>query len=187
MAGLTPLWLPIVLSAVFVFVLSSIIHMVLRYHRSDYGAIPGEAKALEVLRAEGITPGSYMFPYCADPSEMSKPEVKARYEAGPVGILHVLPGGTPAMGKYLALWFVYLLLVSFFTAYVAGHSLPRGAHYLGVFRIVGATAFIAYGIAEFSNSVWRGQTWSVTIKNMIDGLLFSLVTAGVFGWLWPSA
>jgi hypothetical protein len=50
---------------------------------------------------------------------------------------------------------------------------------------VGTAAFLAYGLANLSNSIWKGQTWSMTIKEVIDGLVFALLTAGTFGWLWP--
>ncbi len=42
MIGLTELWMPILVSALFVFVASAIIHMALRYHWSDWEAPPGE-------------------------------------------------------------------------------------------------------------------------------------------------
>jgi len=89
------------------------------------------------------------------------------------------------MGKFLGLWFVYSLLVSLFCAYVAAHSLQSGAHYLGVFRIVGSVAFVGYALSNMVDSIWKGFPWSVTVKHMVDGLLYALVTAGVFGWLWP--
>jgi hypothetical protein len=36
------------------------------------------------------------------------------------------------------------------------------------------------------NSIWRGQSWGTTWKHVADGLVYALVTAGTFGWLWPS-
>src|SRR6266851_8791731 len=44
MVSLSALWLPIVLSAVIVFVASSIMYMLLPYHRSDYRKLPEEDK-----------------------------------------------------------------------------------------------------------------------------------------------
>ena len=42
MSLLGALWLPIVLSALLVFVVSAIIHMVLKYHNRDYKQLPNE-------------------------------------------------------------------------------------------------------------------------------------------------
>ncbi len=183
--GLMSLWLPILLAAVFVFVASSVLHMVLPYHKSDVQKLPGEDRIMQAMRAEGVTRGSYMFPHC-DHKDMNLPESKAKFEAGPVGILHVLPNGQMALGKYLALWFGYTILVGIFAGYITGHTLGPGAHYLGVFRVAGSTAFMAYGLSEISSSIWKAQTWSVTAKHMFDGLIYSLLTAGTFGWLWPA-
>jgi hypothetical protein len=44
---------------------------------------------------------------------------------------------------------------------------------------------MAYGLGNLSNSIWKGQPWSMTIKEVIDGLVYALLTAGTFGWLWP--
>jgi hypothetical protein len=186
MVPITALWLPILLAAVFVFVVSSIVHMVLGYHKSDYRQLPHEADVLEALRRAGVKPGpTYHFPYCASMKEMGGPEAMEKFKRGPVGLLTVLPSGPPAMPKYLGLWFVYSLLVSLFVAYLTGRTLAAGTHYLAVFRVAGATAFMAYGLSQFADSVWKGQAWSVTVKSIVDGLLYALVTAGTFGWLWP--
>ncbi len=185
MISIPALWLPIVVSAVVVFLVSAVLHMVLKYHRSDYHGLPDEAAGLEALRKQSLRPGAYVLPYCASSKDMKSPEMLAKYNQGPVAILTVLPSGPPAMGKSLSLWFVYCLLVGLFTAYLAGRSVAAGAEYLSVFRFVGTLAFVGYGLGNFVDSVWKGQTWSVTAKMIFDGLLYALLTAGVFGWLWP--
>src|SRR5271169_4535744 len=106
MTPLSALWLPIVLSAVIVFVASSIMHMLLPYHRSDYGKIPDEDKVLPVLRAAGLKPGLYIFPHCTH-KDMKSPEVIEKYKQGPVGMMTVFPSGQPFMPKFLGLWFGY--------------------------------------------------------------------------------
>ena len=184
MVSLMSLWLPILLSAVIVFIASSILHMVLPYHRSDYKRLNDEDKILPVMRAANLAPGVYTFPFCTHET-MKSPESVERYKQGPVGMMTVLPSGPPNMGKYLGLWFGYCVLVAFFVAYLAAHSLPIGTHYLTVFRIVGTAAFIGFGLSCLSNGIWKGQPWSNTIKEMVDGLIYGLLTAGVFGWLWP--
>jgi hypothetical protein len=184
MAFLAALWLPILLSAVIVFVASSIMHMVLPYHQSDYGQLPEEDKIMAVLRDAGVKRGAYMFPHC-DHKNMKSPAAMEKFKQGPVGTLTILPSGPPNMGQYLAKWFGYCLLVGFFTAYLTWHSLAPGTHYLTVFRIAGTAAFMAYGFGTLINAIWKGQTCSTTCKEVIDGLIYGMLTAGTFGWLWP--
>ena len=184
MVPLAALWLPILLSAVIVFVASAIMHTVLTYHQSDCKQIPEEARVLETLRAIGLKRGYYHFPYCTH-KDMKSPEVVEKFKQGPVGILTVFPSGPPAMGKFLGQWFVFCLIISFFVAYLTAHTVPYGVHYLVVFRVVGTAAFLAYGLGQLSNGIWKGQPWGMTIKEVADGLLYGLLTAGMFGWLWP--
>jgi hypothetical protein len=184
MAFLAALWLPIVLSAVIVFIASSILHMVLKYHQSDCHQLPNEEQTLAALRSAGVKPGYYHFPYTTH-QDMKSPATCEKFKTGPVGIMTVLPSGPPAMGKYLGSWFAYCLLVGFFSAYLTYHMIPQGANYLFVFRGVGAASFMAYGIGSLANSIWKGQPWGMTIKEAIDGLIYALLTAGTFGWLWP--
>src|SRR5437870_11707145 len=86
MGALTVLWIPILLSAVIVFVASSIIHMVLPYHRSDYKKLPDEDKVTAALRSAGVTRGMYVFPYCTH-KEMKSPEILEKQKQGPVGAM----------------------------------------------------------------------------------------------------
>jgi len=184
MVPLAALWLPIVLAAVIVFVASSIIHMVLPYHRSDCKQVPDEANVMAALRSAGLQRGYYMFPYTSH-KNMKSPETIAKFKQGPVGILTVFPTGMPAMPKFLGLWFGYCLLIGFFVAYLTAHTVASGAHYLVVFRVAGTAAFLAYGLGPLSNGIWKGQPWSMVLKETFDGLIYGLLTAGAFGWLWP--
>ena len=102
-----------------------------------------------------------------------------------MGFLTILPSGPPAMPKFLIQWFVYCLIIGFFVAYLTAHTVAPGAHYLAVFRVAGTAAFLAYGLAHLSDGIWKGQMWGATIKEVIDGLVYGLLTAGTFGWLWP--
>ncbi|MGO9404125.1 MAG: hypothetical protein ACLPVW_11715 [Terriglobales bacterium] len=184
MVALAALWLPILLSAVIVFVASSVIHMVLPFHRNDYSQLPDEDKILAVLRASPLKRGLYVFPYCTH-RDMKSPALLEKQKQGPVGFMTILPSGPPVLAKFLIQWLVYCLVIAFFVAYLAAHTVAFGAHYLAVFRVVGTAAFLAYGLAHLSNGIWKGQKWSVTIKEVLDGLVYSLLTAGTFGWLWP--
>ena len=125
MVSLSALLLPIVLSAVIVFVASFVMHMLLTYHRSDYRQLPDEDKLLGALRGTKITPGLYVFPYYL-PKDMKSPAAIEKYKQGPVGRMSIIPSGPPAMPKYLVLWFLYSLVVGFFVAYLTGRVLGRG-------------------------------------------------------------
>jgi len=184
MVPLTALWLPIVLAAVIVFVASSIMHMVLPYHQGDYRQIPEEEKVVAALRGAGLTRGLYMFPHCTH-KNMKSPEVVEKFKQGPVGMITVAESGAPAMGKFLVMWFVYCLIIGYFTAYLTGRVVAPGTAYLAVFRVAGTAAFMAYGVGNLSNGIWKHQPWGMAIKESIDGLVYALLTAGTFGWLWP--
>ncbi|HZQ67553.1 MAG TPA: hypothetical protein VFA68_03450 [Terriglobales bacterium] len=184
MVPLAALWLPIVVSAVIVFVASSIMHMVLPYHKKDYSQLPDEDRLRATLRTADLKRGLYVFPYCTH-KDMKSPAVMEKYKQGPVGFITILPNGPPAMPKFLIQWFLYCLLIGFFVAYLAAHTLAPDANYLMVFRVVGTAAFLAYGLAHLSNGIWKGQMWGATMKEVMDGLVYGLLTAGTFGWLWP--
>ena len=185
MSSLGALWLPVVLSAILVFVVSSIIHMVLRYHASDYGRLPNEDAVRAALRAGSPAPRQYVVPYCSEMKEMQSPEMRQKYTEGPVGVLYLRPAGMPTMAPLLLQWFLFALAVSFFVGYLASRTVPAGANYLDVFRVVGVAGFLAYGAGQVPAAIWMGKPWSVTWKELFDGLIYGLVTAGVFGWLWP--
>lgn len=184
MVSIFALWLPILLSAVIVFIASSIMHMLLPYHRGDYKQLPDEDRLLGVLRSVDLKRGLYMFPYCTH-KDMKSPAIAEKQKLGPVGTMTVFPKGPVNMPKYLAMWFAYCLMVSAVVAYLAGRSIPFGEEYLRVFRTAGIAAFLAFGVGQLVNSVWAGQPWSVTLKHVFDGLIYSLLTAGILGWLWP--
>jgi hypothetical protein len=185
MTGLFMLWLPILLSAVFVFVVSSIIHTVSPWHKNDYSRVPNEDQLRSALRPLAIPPGDYMVPRPTSREEMRSPEFAEKVKQGPNMILTVMPTGPISMKKNLIQWFLFTLAVGVFAAYVAGRALPVGSPYLAVFRFVGATAFIAYSVALWQNSIWYARSWSITAKATVDGLIYALLTAGTFGWLWP--
>jgi len=181
---MTALWLPILLSALFVFVLSGILHMALPWHKKDLKPLPDEEGYRAALKPFPIPPGDYMVPNYQG-GNFHSPEYKKKVEEGPVQIMTVLPNASPSMGCTFVQWFVFLVVISFFTAYVTFHAVPAQAHYLAVFRIAGAVAFLAYAGAQWPQSIWLGKSWTVTVKSTIDGLLYGLVTAGTFAWLWP--
>lgn len=185
MVPVLSLWLPILVSAALVFVVSSLVHMVLRYHATDFAAVPEEDEIMSALRRHGLGPGNYITPHAASPSAMKEPAYVAKRDQGPVALIRVLPPGQSNMTRQLVTWFVYAVVVGIFAAYISGRALAPGAHYLEVFRFAGATAFIAYALGTWQESIWYGQKWSTAAKNTLDGLIYGLITGGVFGWLWP--
>ena len=186
MVSVISLWIPILLSAVIVFVASSIIHMVLRYHRTDFGTIPNEDEVMDALRKFDIPPGDYVIPCAGSSKEMGSPEFIEKATKGPVGFMTVMESGPPAMGKSLMLWFIYCIVVGITAAYITGRALGPEAHYLAVFRFAGCTAFVGYALALWQNTIWYKRSWSTTLKSTFDGLVYALLTAGTFGWLWPA-
>ncbi|HEX9160575.1 MAG TPA: hypothetical protein VF980_02625 [Thermoanaerobaculia bacterium] len=185
MTALGALWLSVLLSSVFVFLLSSIVHMLPLWHQNDYPLYPGQDRVLDALRPLAIPRGDYLFPRPSSRAEMKSPEFIEKTKQGPVVIMTVIPHGPLGMGRALALWFVYIVVVNFCAAYIASRALAPGAPYLAVFRFAGTTAFFAYSLALWQMSIWYGRAWSTTIKATVDGLIYGCVVAGTFGWLWP--
>jgi hypothetical protein len=185
MVPLTALWLPILVSAAIVFVASSLIHMASPWHKNDYPQVPNEEGLRAALRPLALPPGDYMVPRATSRAEMRDPKFVEKVDQGPNLILTVMPNGPWSMGGTLGLWFLYLVVVSLFAAYIASRAVPPGAAYLQVFRFVGTTAFLGYAAALWQMSIWYRRAWSTTAKATVDGLIYALLAAGTFGWLWP--
>ncbi len=185
MVPLTALWAPILLAAVLVFVASSILHMVLPFHRNDFKTLPGEDDVMEALRRFKIPPGDYLMPCAGTPDAMRRPEFVEKMKRGPVALMTVMESGAPSMGRSLASWFVLTVVVGLFAAYVAGRTLPPGTDYLQVFRVTGTVAFVGYALSQWQNTIWYKRSAITTLKVTLDGFVYGLLTGGVFGWLWP--
>jgi len=185
MVGMRGLWIPIVLSAVIVFVVSSIIHMTPLWHKSDYPAVPDQDKILDALRSFNIPQGDYMLPRAADMADMRTDAFKAKMNRGPVVMMTVMPPGLNFMSSSLAYWFLYVLVVSAGAAFVAGRTMGAGADSHRVFHIVALTAAFSYVLALWQMSIWYRRAWSLTIKATVDGIIYAALTAGVFVWFWP--
>jgi hypothetical protein len=183
--ALSALWLPILLSAVFVFIASSVIHMAPLWHRADFSPVPQEAQLLDALRPLAPPPGEYFLPFTKGPKDLKSPEFVARLRQGPVVMMTVLPNGPLGMGRPLAQWFVYLVLVALFVACILAHTLPAGTSYLRVFKLAGISSFMGYALALIQNSIWQRRSWVLTLKGCFDGLIYAGLSAGTFGWLWP--
>jgi len=178
------LLLPIALSVVLVFLSSSVIHMVLQTHNPDYKKLPDESATRAAL--SGIAPGQYIVPHCLDPKGLDDPEMAARFEDGPVGVLWIKPNGQMKLGPFLGKWVAFTFVISGLVAYLARATLAPDAAYLEVFQVVGASAWLAYSWSGPADSIWKGKPWSCTFRDLFDGLVYAALTAGAFAWLWPN-
>jgi hypothetical protein len=184
MTAIAALWLPILVSAVLVFVASSIIHMTPLWHRNECPALPDQDRVQDALRPFNIRPGEYMLPRAKSMKDCKEPAFVEKLTRGPVLLMTVVPNGPMNMTKPLVQWFIYTVVVSGFAAYVASATLAPDAPYLAVFRVAGTTAFIAYAVGLWQQSIWYNRPWPTTLKLTLDGLIYGLLTGGAFGWLW---
>ena len=183
MVSLGQLWLPILLSAVACHLIGFLVWVVLPHHKSDYQGLPDEASVRGLLKGK-ITPGAYMMPHSA-PEAMHSPEMKAKRAEGPNAFVIVLPNGGGNMAAMQVKNVLFHALVSFFVAYLAAATLPMGTDYLKVFQVTGTAAVLAYGFTWGHQAIWFGKPWPNALKDAFDGIVMGLVTAGMFGWLWP--
>lgn len=183
MDTLAALWLPILLSAVAVFVLSSLLHMVLPWHRNDYPKMPNEQAAMDALRPLAIPAGEYMVPRPETRQALRSAEFLDRVNRGPVFMLTMWPNGMAGMGKALVRWFVYDLVVAALAGHIAWAAAPAGLP--RVFHVIALTAFMGYSVALWQMSIWYHRPWRTTLKGTVDGLIYGMATGGVFVWLWP--
>ena len=181
MVSTASLWLPILLSAVGVFVASSLIHMVFKWHNADYLKLPLE----DAVRAAigNAPPGQYVIPHHVEGPKPS-PELQRKFVDGPVGFLMLRPSGLPKIGPHLAKWFALNLVVAAIAAHLAVITVPVGA-YGQAFHLVAVVTFLAYAAGSVSDGIWFGRPWSAVGKDVLDALIFALVSGTVFVWLWP--
>jgi hypothetical protein len=182
--ALTALWLPIVLSAVVVFVASSIIHMATSWHQADFKKFSAEDAALDALRGLDLAPGDYAAPKPEGVTELNSDEYKAKVARGPQVMLTVFPPGL-SMSRQLLAWFVYALVVAVFAGYVASIMLGPGADYMPVFRVTSTVTFAGYALGIWQNWIWYSRDLGAIVRSSVDGLVYALLTGGLFGWLWP--
>ncbi len=186
MNALLALWLPILLSAVVVFAISTLIHMVFKWHAPEYRGLSNEDAVRDAIRAGNPGPGQYCIPYCKEMKDMGSAAMIKKYQDGPVGFLTLAPSGVPNMGKSLGQWFLMTLVVAIIAAFLATQLFgldPTRAR--AAAKLVGAVSFIAYGIGEIPQSIWMHHPWSATAKYFIDATLYAVGSAFVFYWLWP--
>jgi hypothetical protein len=186
MNALLALWLPIVLSAVVVFVISSLVHMVFKWHAPDYRGFANEDAVRAAIRAGAPTPGPYVLPYCSDMKEMGSPAMLQKYREGPVGHITLAPSGPSNLGKSLGLWFLFSLVIAIVAAMLATHAygVDHGSA-AGAAHLVGVVSFVAYGFGTITETIWMARPWSSSVKYLLDAALYAVASALLFLWLWP--
>jgi len=177
------LWLPILLAGIAVFIVSSLIWAVIQYHNSDWRPLDDENAARTALK--GMPSGQYAIPYAADNRARADESWQQKYREGPVAMITIVAHGNVNMAGKLIQWLVYCLVISVFVAYVAGSTLSAGSDYLKVYQVTSTVAFLAYGGMTGIRKIWFGQPAGSAVKDLVDALVYGLLTAGFFGWLWP--
>lgn len=185
--GLLDLWMPIVLGTLVAWIASALIHMALKYHDSDYQKLANEDEVRAAIKAGSPSLGVHSYPHCTDMAQFKDPEMQQKFKDGPVGMLIVFPDGMMNMGKAVGQQIAYFFIGCIIIAYCATLALEPGADYLSVFRVVGATGFLAFGWGMIPFSIWYGILWSTAAKYLLDALIYGLLVAGCFAWLWPGA
>ncbi len=186
MVPIGSLWLAILISAVLVFLASSVVWMApFSWHKNDFKGLPNEDAARSGIGKP--SPGQYNIPHAETQADYKSPEIQAKCDEGPVALITVLPNGMPGMGKQLGLWFVFLVWIAGIVAYVLTRSLPAGVEYLRVFQIAGTVAWMGYGMSAIADGVWFGRPWSHVFKALFDAFIYACLTAGAFAWQFPTA
>lgn len=175
MVTLSMLWLPILISAVLVFIASNILWMALPFwHHRDYGRLADEKPILDALAS--AKSGQYIIPWMD--WKTITPEQRAEAQRGPWAFMLVRNPGTFSLAKSLGIYFLYALAIAIFVAYITSRTRAAGTDYLEVFRIAGTAGFLSFAFRGVSDSIWYGKPWKVTFKEMIDGLIYGLLMAG---------
>ena len=138
------------------------------------------------MREHGVTPGTYSFPFPASMKDMASPEMAEKYAQGPVGLLTVLPNRVPTIAKNLVQWFFYLLLMHVFIAYLSSIALEGNSERMLVFRFTSSAALLAFSVPSLHEWIWKGQSWIITAKYVLDGVVYALASSLTFAILWPS-
>lgn len=185
MEFITELWLPIILATAACFILSSLAWTVLPHHRGDFRQVKDFDALTQALKAQGLQPGFYMFPYTDDQKAMRTPEFQELYARGPWGTLNLWPA-KPAMGRNLVITFLYFLIVSAAIAFVGYESLGPGADAMRVFLITAIVGVLAYCASGILNTIWFRVPFRNILSNLADGVAYALATGALFAWLWPA-
>jgi hypothetical protein len=184
MEFLAHLWLPIVVSAVLVFVASSVIHMVVQWHKPEFHGFSNEDAVRAAINTGNAAPGQYIVPYCSDMKEIKTEPMQKKFQEGPIAYITLRTPGTPHMGGALGAWFALNVAIAVISAYLAAKTLPAGATAGQVCRVAGTLTFLAYGAGSIQMGIWMGKPWSSVAKDQLDAVIYAAITAGTFAFFW---
>jgi len=180
------IWLSILVAAVAVFVASSLIHMVFKWHNRDYRKLPNEEQVRDAIRAGSPAPGQYVLPHCADMKQMQGEEMQKKYLEGPVGFLTLKQGGPQSMGGSLLQWFTFNLVVAMLAGDISLQLYTIQGNAFNVAQMVGILTFLSYAGGTVQGGIWMGRPWKAVLKDILDGLIYAIVSGLAFWWLWPA-
>jgi hypothetical protein len=183
MEHLIPLWLPILLSAAAVWVISAVAWMALPHHKQDFIGLPDEDGFMDYIRKSGIKPGNYVFPDFRDREAMKSEKVEKALKEGPVGHLSVWQTPVTMGGKLVATFIVYVV-VSTLIAYLTRIALPGPAEFARVFQIAATAGILAYCFSFIPNALWFGAYKRTIVATVIDGIIYGAITGAIFAWFW---
>lgn len=182
MSMLLSLWLPILVTTIVLFFASFLAWVVLPHHKPDIKRWPDEERLLTFIRESGAAPGDYLFPYIED-KDMKEDWAQARYNEGPWGMVKIWPGKA-SMGGNMLKTVLYFFVVSAAVAYAGTLALTPGAPFMDVFQLIAVTAILAHTSGGVLREIWFTRPLRGKLMDFIDGLVYGLITAGLFAWLW---
>lgn len=185
MNALLALWLPILLSAVAIFVVSSLIHMLFKWHESTYRKLGNEEEVRAALNAGAPGPGMYVLPHCTDMKRMQEPEMLARYTEGPVGFVTLRRAGPPSIGVPLMQWFLFTVAVAALSALITVQAIGLHAQGQQAGHMIGLISLMVYAVGGLPEGIWMARPWRSVALHALDGAIYATVTALTFMWLWP--
>ena len=185
MHAILQLWLPIVATAVLIFIASSLIHMVFKWHNKEYGQFSNEDEIRAAINAGKPAIGQYVLPHCLDMKDMQNEAMQHKFLEGPIGFITLRPNGPPKMGGSLLKWFIFSLALAAFCAVLAVQVLGLEADSHRAGHLIGMTSFLAYSAGSVQQGIWMGKPWSSVAKDILDGFIYGTISALTFMWLWP--
>lgn len=181
-----PLWLPILLSAAAVWLISLVFGMALPHHKQDWIGLSDEDGFMDFIRRNGIKPGNYLFPDFRTREALKSAKVEKALNEGPVG--HLSVWRTPVtMGDKMVGAFIVHLVVATLIAYLTRIALPGAAPFAKVFQIAGTAGILAYSFSFIPNALWFGAYKRTIVASIIDGIICGLVIGVIFAWRWQHA
>ena len=184
MEPLLSLWLPILIASALVYGVACLLYMVIPLHSKDFAKLEDEDGVIDALRDQNVRRGQYMLPGANSNEEYSSPEWIEKANRGPVGLIYIMSHGSSMLRPLIFQGFL-IIAISITAGYVGSVTLLPGTDYLKVFQVVGAVAFLGHAAGQFNHAIWFGFNWKQTWIRALEGLLYGLLTGGVFGWLWP--